>query len=100
VNERPIPPQVERLRERIEELDLELVHVLSDRFQVVEELSIWKNENLMSVEDPEREAFLGELYERVARQRGLDVSFVQRLFEMIIAQSRERQERAKNSKRA
>ncbi len=95
-----VPPQVARLRERIEELDFELVHVLSDRFQVVEEIANWKNKNLMPVADEEREALLRSLYERVARDRGLDVDFVQRLFAMIIEHSRERQERSKKSRPA
>ena len=94
-NDRPTPPQIQHLRERIEELDFELVHVLSDRFQVVEEIANWKKRHLIPVEDGEREAFLRGLYERVARDRGLDVEFVQRLFAMIIEHSRERQERSR-----
>ena len=95
-----VPPHIVRLRERIEELDFELVHVLSDRFQVVEEIAAWKNEHCLPVEDEAREALLRRLYEKVARDRGLDVAFVQRLFAMILEHSRERQEAAKQSRRA
>jgi len=100
MSRRPIPPQLQRLRARIEELDAELIQVLSLRFGLIEEVASWKSRHRIPVEDGEREAFLRRFYARAARERGLDVGFVQRLFAMILEQSRRRQERSREERSA
>ena len=94
------PTEIARLRERIEELDFELVNCLAERFRVVEELAHWKARLQLPVSDPGREEFLMRFYERIARGHGFEPKFIKQLFERIIRHSCERQERQKRSRPA
>jgi len=96
----PVPPRLLRLRERIDELDAELIRILSARFELVEELGGWKSRHRIPVEDGEREACLSRLHGRAAREQGLDGGLVQRIFAIILEHSRRRQESSREERSA
>ncbi len=75
--------QLQLLREKIDSLDLELVHILAKRMDVCKEIGEYKKQNNMSVVQKERYAVL--LSDKIATGEalGLDPKLLKRLFSII-----------------
>jgi chorismate mutase len=83
--------ELEVLRARIQQLDEAIIRLLGERFANVRVLGRYKAIANLTVEDPEREAELRELYLIAARREGLDPTLVLKLFEVVHEHSRAEQ---------
>ncbi len=88
---------VERLRRRIDEIDVEIVRLLNERARCAVEIGEAKRASGRTVYDPERER---EILERVLHMSAssLDPGALRRIFERILDESR-RLERESASRR-
>jgi chorismate mutase len=83
----PGDPAIAKLRRRIDELDVGLIHLLSERARCAIEIGKVKRKRNLAVYDPEREEEVIRLM--LEYNRGpLDAQSVRRLFERIIDESR------------
>ena len=78
---------LERCRERIDELDLTLLRILSQRTAIVEEIGRIKQELGLAIYEPKRE---DQVFENVIAHNGgpLPHDAVKRIFERIIDEMR------------
>lgn len=82
-----VPEDLERHRESIDELDLQLLEILNRRTAVVEEIGLIKQELGLAIYEPKRE---DQVFANVtAHNRGpLGQDAVKRIFERIIDEMR------------
>ena len=74
---------LEHLRNRITELDLQLLQVLAARRAAINEIAEWKSANAVAARDIDRElAHLANMQER-ARALGLNEQYVADLFTLL-----------------
>ena len=87
---------VHRLRLTIDTIDRDLVRLLANRHQLAMDIGRMKAERGMPVRIPERERELLDIIREEATERGLDPDEVERIFALILEQSRaaQRRERA------
>ena len=76
------------LRKKIQKIDSQIIKKLAERQQLVREVGSLKNNVGKKVIDVAREQELMQYYENLCNQYGLQVSFIKRLFKMIIVYSR------------
>lgn len=76
------------LRQRLEDLDHELVHLLALRRDLVLALGDLKQAAGLAVLQPEREAAQAALRATWARELGLDPTYVNELFARVVAEAR------------
>ncbi|MCH2138871.1 MAG: bifunctional chorismate mutase/prephenate dehydrogenase [Phycisphaerales bacterium] len=89
--DQPVPPALQALRDRIDEVDLQLVDLLGARAKLITEVAAVKRDTGVPIKDPAREASL--LASRTARAVGTGVSAdtVEGLFRLLLRASRDRQ---------
>lgn len=80
-------PDIDHWRERIDEVDLQLLRLLNERARYALEIGEIKHQKNLPIYMPEREKWI---YENIARcnQGPLSNAAVRRLFERIIDESR------------
>ena len=83
---------LERLRERILELDRSLVELIDERRALVLEVGRRKGDLGLPVLDPGREARVVRRAAQLARERGVDEEMVRDVIWRIIASARDAQE--------
>lgn len=82
-----------KLRKQIDEIDRRIVQLLSERFKLTQSVSEYKKENNLSVLDANREqALLAEVMRR-GKKLGLRDEFIDKLFSLILEESRWQQEK-------
>ena len=74
-------------RERLDEVDQQLIEALASRQQLIDEVAAAKADSGKDVQDPEREAEILDRLRRHAREAGLPPSLVSDLYERIFAHS-------------
>ena len=84
---------LERLRDEIEDLDRQVVSLLSRRLQVVEEVVELKKSHNLPVYHPAREEYLISNRRNQSREVGLDPDFIEEIFRAVMRQSRIKQTR-------
>lgn len=77
------------MRDKIDELDKQLLDVLEKRFEVTNEVGKFKAENKLPVEDKDREQ---KIIEKRSSQTSLSQEFVEKLYGMIFAESKKLQQ--------
>ncbi len=82
------------LREKVDTLDRQLLHVLRERLDLVAQIAREKRESAASLRDPERERVVLARVEAVAGEEGLDPGLCRELFRVILAMSVRVQEQA------
>jgi monofunctional chorismate mutase len=82
---------IDELRVRIDVIDEEIVRLLEKRAGVVGEVKEYKSKNGMGVLDTGREHEVFEDVRRLARERGLNEDFVERVFREIVEESKKLQ---------
>ena len=82
---------LEEYRERIDEINLEILKLLSERMDVVRKIGDWKEEKGMKIEDEDREIEMYEDLREKGKKLGLDRDFVKGLFERIVKESKKKQ---------
>lgn len=76
--------ELEKLRQKIDDSDRDIIEALANRMKVVEEVRTYKKANNMDAFDEERQQDV--LSTRVAwgRSRNLSANFIRELFERIL----------------
>lgn len=72
------------LRQQLDEIDKELFVLLAKRFSVTQQVGIYKRDHGLPVKDPQREAQQYVRIRALAKEKGLDEDFAQKLLELII----------------
>ncbi len=82
---------LQALRKEIDEIDREIVNLYLKRMKTADIIGAWKRENGVPVYDPERERLL---LDKAAELAGAEHGEgIRALFTLLLAQSRERQQR-------
>ena len=89
----PSPATLEDARDRIDDINEQVVKLLAERKAVVDRLCALKAEEGRTVRDPEREAELLARVREAAREQGLPPDLAESLFETILEHSVQRQHR-------
>lgn len=79
-----VPPELVRLRHRLDELDRELVRVLAERGRVIDEVVHVKRSLQLGVVDRRREDEMLERIEQTAAAAGLDPRVARRVLRAVI----------------
>lgn len=87
-----VDERLQRLRERILEVDDELVRLVGERRDLVLEVGRHKEATGLPVMDPGREARVVRRAARIAREAGVDEELVRDVIWRIIASARDAQE--------
>ena len=82
---------VTRIRDRIDELDQEIVRLLKNRYENARLLGRIKQQRHLDYRDPEREKIILRKIERAARSLDLDPKLIRPIFDQIFALSVEAQ---------
>ena len=84
--------RLEELRNRILEVDEELVDLVAERRALVREIGLIKAELGLPILDPGREAAVVRRAAGMARERGVDEELIRDVIWRIMASAREEQE--------
>lgn len=87
------PASLDNLRERIDALDRELARILAERSRLIPKVVEAKLEQNLPIFQPEREARQYEKFATIAAEFGIDPDLVRKIFELIIEQSKDVQNR-------
>ncbi|MEE8167272.1 MAG: chorismate mutase [Candidatus Hydrothermarchaeales archaeon] len=77
---------LEELRQRIDEIDRNIVRLLEERFEIVEDIAGIKRSRGLKIEDDARERKVRKNYSGAAKK--LDEGFVEKLVDLILKQSK------------
>ncbi len=75
-------------REQIDEIDREIVALLTKRFGIVKSIADYKKKNNLQILDKKREKVVLEEKLNLAQKNNLDEEFVVDIFEKIMEQSK------------
>ena len=76
------------LREKIDQIDKQIMALIKERFAVVDQIGEIKKEEGIPVFDPEREKLIKDRLAEIADEQGLSKDFVLGLYERIFEESR------------
>lgn len=76
------------LRNQIDDLDAQLVHLLGKRMNLVREIAKLKKQSDLPITDEKREEELRKNLTELAKKEGLDDGFVNHLYTHIFIESR------------
>jgi len=79
--------QIKRIRNEIDEIDTQIIQLLTKRFQAVQKIGWIKKKSKIQVTDSQRENFLHNRLEELASRNNLDLSFLTRLWKEILKES-------------
>jgi chorismate mutase len=83
----PSDPELETLRQAIDDLDRQILQLVAERVKVVLKVGDYKRRRSLAVYDPDRERAMIERLIQAAPQP-LDAETVRRIFERLIDESR------------
>ncbi|MBI2666806.1 chorismate mutase [Candidatus Woesearchaeota archaeon] len=79
-------------REKVDELDSQLLKTLAERFDLMQEIAAYKKANNLPVEDKEREEkLITQKTDELKKLRYDDAEFVRELFAVIMKKAKELQ---------
>jgi len=84
--------QLPALREAIDKIDEDIALAIYRRFQVVQQIAVYKEQHGFSTHDPEREALVLQNIEGMASELGLSPMLVREIWQLILAESKHIQE--------
>lgn len=91
-------PELAQFREKIDELDFQLLDLLKKRMGVSSEIGAWKQNNNVSILQPERWSAILKRANAYGAEIGLSSEFIDQLFKAIHDESIDRQTSANGSK--
>lgn len=74
-------------REKLDQVDLELIQVLAERFRITGDIGEYKNLHNLAILQPDRYNAISDILANEGKQLGLDQEFIRLLFETIHAES-------------
>ena len=83
--------KIGELRKNIDKIDEELLKKLVERFSIVDKISRIKKMEGRNIEDKDREKELKQSRSLMARKLGLEERFVEKLFDLVVHESKKRQ---------
>ena len=92
----PIPPDLLKIREQIDQIDTELVELLARRFALTHKVGQLKAMNQLEAVDPEREARKLASLRELSESRQLSVALVTEIFTAIMAEAVRNHKKLKN----
>jgi chorismate mutase len=81
-----IPPELQQLRDSIDNIDAALVHLLAERFKCTRRVGEFKAMNGMPAGDPDREVVQIERLRTLAKTAKLDPEFAEKFLIFNIAE--------------
>jgi len=84
--------KISEFREKIDELDIQLLNILEERFEVCKKIGKYKLEKNIPIEDKQREQ---EIIQSKCEKTELPEDFVKRLFSLIFEESKKLQREIK-----
>ena len=84
---------IEKLRKEIDSIDGSIIELLSKRKGIVKKIAGIKRQENKSIIDKEREQEIAHRLKKMAKEKGLDEKFIGSVYEIIINNSRNAQER-------
>lgn len=75
------------LREQIDQIDEQIIDLLSERLRLTGKIGVIKDKINKPVIDKDREVDLNARIEKICRQKGLDSSFISNLWRLILQES-------------
>ena len=80
-------------REKIDKIDRSLITLLSERFALSKKIGVIKRKEGLNLKDAEREKQLHDLHQAECEKFGVDKNVADKIFDIIIKQSRKIQKR-------
>jgi chorismate mutase len=81
---KPVNPELQRLRDSIDNVDAALIYLLAERFKFTKQVGALKAREGLPSGDPEREAEQIERLRRLAQGAHLDPEFAEKFLAFII----------------
>jgi chorismate mutase len=94
-----VKEDIKKLRDEIDDLDKQLLKLLSQRFRLSVMIGEIKKENRLDVFDPEREKKLFTMLEKDCKDLGINKEFVFKIWKQIIDRSYSLQETFNNDEK-
>jgi len=91
-------PTLDDARDRIDEIDRQVVELLAERLSIVDDLCEVKAETDRTVRDPDREDELLAHVRTVAAEAGLSPELAHRIYEEVLSHSVRRQRRQREER--
>lgn len=82
----PTPPELERLRKSIDNMDSALIHLLAERFKITQRVGELKAEVGLPASDPQREARQVARLRQLAEDSRLDPEFAEKFINFVMAE--------------
>lgn len=82
----PVPPELEELRDSIDNIDAALVHLLAERFKCTRRVGELKAKKGLPPGDPDRETVQIARLRALAKSAKLDPEFAEKFLNFIIAE--------------
>jgi chorismate mutase len=86
MNNRPIDPELARLRDSIDNIDAALIHLLAERFKCTQAVGVYKATHGLPPADPAREAQQIARLRSLAQTAKLDPDFAEKFLSFIVSE--------------
>lgn len=82
---------IEKWREQMDNIDKQLLFLISKRFRLAKKISSWKKKHGLAIIDKKREKELIDNVSKEAKKLGIDEKFAKEIFKKIIKETRKRE---------
>jgi chorismate mutase len=82
----PIPPELARMRDSIDNLDAAMIHIMAERFKITQEVGELKADRGLPPSDPGREQVQIARMRKLASDSHLDPEFAEKLLNFIVSE--------------